>query len=996
MRIVFATNNEHKLSEIRGILSNSNIDVLSLSDIGCHADIPETGETLEENALQKAQYVYDHYHMDCFADDTGLEVEALNGAPGVHTARFADEVDHDAEANTRKLLRVMADKDNRKARFRTAIALILSPLQLPQGGEYRTAEPSYYGLLKDFAKENKKHSTEAESIMWELLSKKQTSFSFRRQHIIGKCIVDFVCLERKLIIEIDGGYHSEKEQIKLDEERTLYLNKKGFQVIRFTNEKVICEPDNVKAEVQTALSSPLGELEGAPIFFEGIVNGEITREKRGDKGFGYDPVFKPDGYDGTFAELGVDVKNQISHRAIAVQKLVKYLSSLALFFLFAFLPVSVSAQIGTWKAYMAYSDVQDIQAGGDELYVQASNGLYTYNLTDQSITTYDKINGLSETSIKFIKWNPTAKKLLIVYQNQNMDVMEEGGEVTNLSDLYQKSMTADKTVNSIYAYQQYAYLACGFGIVKVDMQRIEISDSYNLGANIDRVAIKNNQIYARQQNGQVLTAALNANLLDPSNWSITTSYDSSIFNIDRSDYNKYRETVSQLQPGGPTFNAFGFMRFHNNKLYTSNAAITVKNNTGCVQVFDGTDWSIYETDLRARLGHPLFQIFSLDIDPNDDEHVYAGGQTGLLEFRDGKFVKEYSNDNGSPLQTAATVGNNNKEYVIVSSVKYGADSHLWCFNSIAPSRSLLELTDDKTWTKHDKKEFFVYDDRSLEDIRAMMFDSRGLLWMANNMHRMPCVISYNPKTDEVMRYDNRVNQDGTSLITFMPNSLAEDKEGNIWLGTNSGPYYLSKSIIENNSNDYYFTQVKVPRNDGTNYADYLLGGVQVTCMLIDGGNRKWFGTENDGVYLISADNYTQLQHFTTQNSPLLSDNIVSIAINEANGEVFFGTENGLCSYISDTTTPTEEMTSDNVYAYPNPVAPEYNGLITITGLTYDADVKILSSSGKLIAEGRSTGGSFTWNGRDKDNKRVASGVYMVATATSDGQKGTVCKIVMMK
>ena len=870
MKIVFATNNEHKLSEIRGILGGSNIDVLSLSDIGCHADIPETGETLEENALQKAQYVYDHYHMDCFADDTGLEVEALNGAPGVHTARFADEVDHDAEANTRKLLRVMADKDNRKARFRTAIALIMN-------------QPSTLNI----------------------------------QH------------------------------------------------------------------------------------FEGIVNGEITREKRGDKGFGYDPVFKPEGYDGTFAELGVDVKNQISHRALAVQELVKYLQKCWMIIVLSFIICHLSfsparAQVGMWKAYMAYSDVQDIQAGGDDLYVQASNGLYTYNLTDQSIITYDKINGLSETSIKFIKWNPTAKKLLIVYQNQNMDIMEEGGEVMNLSDLYQKSMTADKTVNSIYVYQQYAYLACGFGIVKIDMKRVEISDSYNLGVNIDRVAIKNNNIYARQQDGQVLTAALSANLLDPSNWSITTSYDSSIFNIDRSDYNKYLETVKHLQPGGPTYNAFGFMRFHNNKLYTSNAAIPVKNNTGCIQVFEDTDWSIYETDLKARLGHSLFQIFSLDIDPADNNHLYAGGQTGLYEFKDGKFVKEYSNDNGSPLQTAATVGNNNKDYVMVTSVKYGNDGHLWCFNSIAPNRSLLELTDDKTWTKHDKKEFFVYDDRALEDIRAMMFDSRGLLWMANNMHRMPCVISYNPKTDEVRRYDNRVNQDGTSLITFMPNSLAEDKDGNIWLGTNSGPYYLSKSIIESNSNDYYFTQVKVPRNDGTNYADYLLGGVQVTCMLIDGGNRKWFGTENDGVYLISADNYTQLQHFTTQNSPLLSDNIISIAINEENGEVFFGTENGLCSYISDTTTPTEEMTSDNVYAYPNPVSPDYNGLITITGLTYDADVKILSSNGKLIAEGRSTGGSFTWNGRDKDNKRVASGVYMVATATSDGQKGTVCKIVMMK
>jgi XTP/dITP diphosphohydrolase len=201
MKIVFATNNEHKLSEVRGILGDK-VEVLSLSDIGCHDDIPETGETLEENALQKAQYIYDHYHVNCFADDTGLEVEALGGAPGVHTARYASEEGHDSEANTRKLLRELKDKDNRHARFRTAIALVEE---------------------------------------------------------VGK------------------------------EEKVQRIN-----------------------------------------LFEGIVEGEITTEKRGEKGFGYDPVFKPNGYDGTFAELGVDVKNQISHRALAVQKLVKYITGFAL------------------------------------------------------------------------------------------------------------------------------------------------------------------------------------------------------------------------------------------------------------------------------------------------------------------------------------------------------------------------------------------------------------------------------------------------------------------------------------------------------------------------------------------------------------------------------------------------------------------------------------------------------------------------------------------
>ena len=123
MKIVFATNNQHKLQEIRDILG-SEFEVVSLKEIGCDVDIPETGNTLEENALQKAQYVYDHYHLSCFADDTGLEVEALDGAPGVHSARYAEGTDHDSEANMAKLLRELDGKENRKARFRTVICLI--------------------------------------------------------------------------------------------------------------------------------------------------------------------------------------------------------------------------------------------------------------------------------------------------------------------------------------------------------------------------------------------------------------------------------------------------------------------------------------------------------------------------------------------------------------------------------------------------------------------------------------------------------------------------------------------------------------------------------------------------------------------------------------------------------------------------------------------------------------------------------------------------------
>lgn len=190
-KLVFATNNLHKLEEVSAILGNQ-IELLSLNDINCHTDIPETADTLEGNALLKSRFIYENYGMNCFADDTGLEVEALEGAPGVYSARYAGD-GHNSEANMIKLLDNLKEKKNRKAQFRTAISLIID----------------------------------------------------------------------------------EKE----------YL-------------------------------------------FEGIIKGEIGIIKKGDSGFGYDPIFVPEGYNETFAELGSDIKNKISHRALAINKLCEFLHSL--------------------------------------------------------------------------------------------------------------------------------------------------------------------------------------------------------------------------------------------------------------------------------------------------------------------------------------------------------------------------------------------------------------------------------------------------------------------------------------------------------------------------------------------------------------------------------------------------------------------------------------------------------------------------------------------
>lgn len=198
IKIVFATNNEHKLGEIRAVVP-ANIQVLSLQDIGCHADIPETADTLEGNAMQKARYVWNHYHTSVFADDTGLEVDALNGRPGVYSARYAGGKGHDSEANMSKLLAELEGQQNRSARFRTVIALILD-----RGGD---GEP----IVKEF---------------------------------------------------------------------------------------------------------------------EGEVKGCITTARQGASGFGYDPIFQPEGRGETFAEMGAEEKNKISHRARAVARLTQYLETL--------------------------------------------------------------------------------------------------------------------------------------------------------------------------------------------------------------------------------------------------------------------------------------------------------------------------------------------------------------------------------------------------------------------------------------------------------------------------------------------------------------------------------------------------------------------------------------------------------------------------------------------------------------------------------------------
>lgn len=650
------------------------------------------------------------------------------------------------------------------------------------------------------------------------------------------------------------------------------------------------------------------------------------------------------------------------------------------------------AAIGDWRIYMAYSNPQQIERVGEKIFVRASNSLYLYNKADQSLQTFDKTTGLNDVTITQIGWNTTAKRLVVVYDNSNIDLIDLQGNVTNIPDLYNKTMTDDKTVNSITMSSQHAFLATNFGAVKLDVSRAEITESYVLGLQVTAIGIDNSYIYARTAQNKTYKASITANLIDKTNWTQTTSFPPDIFTKDNSAYEENIDLVKTLQPGGPKYNYFGFLKLTDGKLYTCNGPDFDNIQEACIQVLKPDDeWIVYPSEgISEKTGQKYENLICLDVLGNK---LFAGGRNGLYEFSNTAFTK-FHNHRNSPIEPFKT---GEYEYELTTGVLFDKAGNLWVANSQAPTQSLLRLTANGQWETHDKPQLHEdnYGTASLGKMISMMTDSRGLLWFVNNNWQKPSVVCFDTDNDRIVHsITDFTNQDGTTLTTYGIQSIAEDNDHNIWIGTDNGLVVIRSRDI--GSDNPQIEQIKVPRNDGTNLADYLLASTSITAIAIDGGNRKWIGTPDGGLFLISSDNMTQISNLTTANSKILSDNILSLAIDNATGTLYIGTDKGLCSYATEATLPSEEMTTDNVYAYPNPVTPDFTGEIVIVGLSNDADVKILSSNGNLIAEGRSTGGSFLWNGRDKNGNRVASGVYMVAAATAEGKKGTVCKIAVVR
>lgn len=667
------------------------------------------------------------------------------------------------------------------------------------------------------------------------------------------------------------------------------------------------------------------------------------------------------------------------------------------------IPLLSFADSGRWNLYLSYYGMpQDIESADKFIYVQINNCLYSYNRNDHSITYFSRANLLSDIEIQYIAWAKYVKKLVVVYKNGNIDFLcKDGTERENLSDYYVKTTTDDKTINSIYVKNNLLLLATNFGVVKIDTKKAEIQETYNLQQKFQKAAIDDKYVYALAEDGETLYKGdINKNLIDPKSWtqeSFTGQVDFSTIN---DEINADDEAVVKTldNSDSPKNNLISRLKFNNGKLFVGSGGwregvdVAELSPKTSISEYCNGEWKHYG-ELQSVVPLKAYRaITDIIVDPkNSKRTVFCTAGDGVFEYVDGIQNRHFTDVNTSAL-VSAIKGNSN--YVVTSSALFTGDNELLVLNSYSPSPIVKGNLSSGEFTSFLHKDLWMSENRGHVGLERMMQDRKGRIWFVNNNHTHPALFRYDYQNDKVTEYSHFTNQDGTSLgSVYYVRAVAEDLEGNIWACTNQGPVLLDDNLINNPSEG--FIQVKVPRNDGTNFADYLLTGIDISCMAVDGGGRKWFGTNGNGIYVISADNMEQIEHFTKDNSQLLSNDIIDLAINPQSGEVFVATANGLCSYIGDATMPSEEMTSDNVWAYPNPVSPDYTGDITICGLTLNARVTITTSSGAFVASGISTGGSFKWNGCDRQGRRVASGIYMVHTATSEGESGVVCKVAVV-
>ena len=395
-----------------------------------------------------------------------------------------------------------------------------------------------------------------------------------------------------------------------------------------------------------------------------------------------------------------------------------------------------------------------------------------------------------------------------------------------------------------------------------------------------------------------------------------------------------------------------------------------------VYAFGNEKWATYTTNNPAL--DTIRDIVNICSDKNDNGHCFAASWNyGVLEFNNGALSKIYNGSNSSLQPYGVT------SLFRIDGIAVDDNNNLWVANSNA-FKALSVKTPLGSW-----QSYYL---GTVPELGKILIDDYNQKWIIN---RSNGIIVFNDNhTLSNTADDNFKVLSNSEGLGALPSKnvwcMAKDRDGQIWVGTDAGVAVFSSpgNVFSNHNFDAFRILVEL---DG--FFQYLLEFETVTDIAVDGSNKKWISTQSAGVFLISADGTKQLLHFTTENSPLISNNVNSIAINQESGEVFFGTPNGIVSYKGEATGGNDQ--NQDVYAYPNPVREGYEGLIAIKGLVTDADIKITDISGTLVYQTKAEGGQAIWNGKNFKGEKARTGVYVVFATNEDGSQKAISKILFV-
>jgi hypothetical protein len=742
--------------------------------------------------------------------------------------------------------------------------------------------------------------------------------------------------------------------------------------------------------------------------------------------------------------------------------------------------------IGQWREHMDYRSGLRVTLSTEKVFTASKFGAYSVSRNEGEVERLNKVTGLSDVGIRSIKYNTTNNKLLIAYNNSNLDVIYRN-DVIHIPDIFRSNVSGDKNVYDISFVNDKAYLSTGLGVIAVDLVKYEISNTWFIGNNGSQVKVNgfaadatsfyaatNEGLKVANQNSSnpgdyrswVLVSGTNGlpsgivqnvmviqnkviiqifnslYLFNGSNWQLLYNDDWRWENVNASDgsiliceeknaWNERRVLVLNVNGSVQTnvqnnnqlrypfqavksgteiwiadfekglvkaeansFERFainspygsldGELLFTKNSLYVAGGSVNeswnyLYNGSGFF-TFNNDEWKDYN---RTNLSwmDTVLDIISIAVDPRSNV-IYAGSfGGGLVEFESATKYKIYKQN--SPINVAIGDPNNYR----VSGLAFDAENNLWISN-FAGANNFLVKKADGSW-KAFRVPFLISDNM----VGAIVIDDANQKWIqvpqGNGLLCFNHGSSIENSGDDRWKWLQAGKGNGNLPSNFV-NCMVKDKDGFIWLGTDKGISIIQCPGEVFTANGCEAFQPIVQQD---NFAGYLFENEEVRALAVDGANRKWVGTRN-GVWLISADGEKVIQRFTAENSPLLSNEIIRIAIDPKTGEVFFSTFNGICSYRSTATEASENK--DKVIVFPSPVPAGYNGTIGIRGLLENAIVKITELNGRLVYQTRSLGGQAVWNGNDYTNKRVSSGVYLIIAKDETGIEKHVGKIVFIK